>query len=215
VKESYDAIADEYAAQFTKEDDSIRLGYLDRLIKLLIGDGKDTANVLELGCGAGIPATKHLLVAAKPSIRVTGNDISTSQLALAKKNLESYQDRLTLMEDDMLSLSFPETTFDAITGFYSIVHLPREEQTQLMNKIATWIKPGGIFLANFSAEELPAEQTDKWLNHEKGWMFWSGWGEEGSVKMVEDAGFRVLEKQTHQDEGDAKYVWVLARKNEV
>jgi ubiquinone/menaquinone biosynthesis C-methylase UbiE len=215
MKESYDTIADDYAAQFTKEDDSIRLGYLDRLVKLLLDDGKDAANVLELGCGAGIPATKTLLVNEKLTVRITGNDISTSQLALAKTNLATYEDRLTLVENDMLSLSFSDATFDAVTGFYSIVHLPREEQTQLMGKIGKWLKPGGIFLANFSAEELPAEQTDKWLDHEKGWMFWSGWGEEGSVKMVEDAGFEVMERKMHQDDGDAKFVWILARKSDV
>ena len=50
---------------------------------------------------------------------VTGNDLSTAQLDLARKNLAGYEDRLTLVEGDMLGLAFPAGTFDAVTGFYS------------------------------------------------------------------------------------------------
>ena len=75
--------------------------------------------MLELGCGAGVPATKHLLQVDKPVIHVTGNDLSTAQLDLARQNLQGYEERLKLVEGDMLGLAFPGETFDAVTGFYS------------------------------------------------------------------------------------------------
>ncbi|KAF2830407.1 S-adenosyl-L-methionine-dependent methyltransferase [Ophiobolus disseminans] len=212
VKESYDAIADTYASQFTKADDPIRLGYLRRLFQHLESNANNEAGILELGCGAGIPATKFMLQNEKPLIHVIGNDLSTSQLDLARKNLAGYEDRLTLLDGDMLSLSFPDSTFDAVSGFYSIIHLPREEQTQLMRKIVKWLKPGGLFLGNFSATEMSGFAADHWLDQEKGWMYWSGWGEEASLKMVEEVGLEVLTKDLHQDEGDAKFLWVLAKK---
>lgn len=112
----------------------------------------------------------------------------------------------------MLSLSFPPETFDAVTGFYSIIHLPRDEQTLLMAKIAQWLKPGGYLLANFSVAAMAAQVEDQWLGHDKGWMFWSGWGEEKSVEMVERAGLKVEVREVKQAEGDAVFVWVLARK---
>lgn len=213
VKESYDAIADKYAAEFTKADDPLRLGYLEKLIQHLKTDGKEKAEILELGCGAGIPATKFVLQSEAPLFNVTGNDISTSQLDLARTNLANYKERLTLLEEDMLALSIPDAKFDAVTGFYSIIHLPREEQTRLMQKIVGWLKPGGFFLANFGADEMSSLEADRWLDHEKGWMYWSGWGEKGSLKMVEDAGLEVLTKELHHPEGDANFVWVLARKS--
>jgi ubiquinone/menaquinone biosynthesis C-methylase UbiE len=212
MKESYDAIADTYASQFTKEDDPLRLGYLRKLFEHLQASAKDAATVLELGCGAGVPATKFMLQNDNPSIHVTGNDLSTTQINLARSNLTEYKGRLTLMDGDMLSLSFPDATFDAVTGFYSIIHLPREEQTQLVRKIVGWLKPGGFLLANFTAEDLPAAELNDWMGHEKGYGFWSGWGEKASLEMVEDAGMEVLTKEMHQDEGDAKFLWVLARK---
>ncbi|KAH7083125.1 methyltransferase [Paraphoma chrysanthemicola] len=210
IKESYDATAEDYAARFTKADDPVRLGYLRRLVELI--QDKETANLLELGCGAGIPATKFVLQHDKPTFHVIGNDISTAQLNLARANLDDYKDRIHLEEGDMLALSFPDSTFDAVTGFYSIIHLPREEQTQIMKKIFKWLKPGGLFLANFGAEEMPTLEQDRWLDHDKGWMFWSGWGGEASLKMVEDVGFEILLQERRQDEGDAEFMWVMAAK---
>jgi ubiquinone/menaquinone biosynthesis C-methylase UbiE len=215
LKESYDAMADTYGNRFTKEDVSVsvRLGYTKKMIEQLAASGVTEANVLELGCGSGIPATKFLLENEKPKFRVTGNDLSTTQIKLARENLASFEDRTTLIEGDMLALDFPDSTFDAVTGFYSVIHLPREEQTQLMKKIAAWLKPGGYFLANFSGEDMEKAEMDKWLNHEKGWMFWSGWGKEGSLKIVQEAGLEVLIGEVLEDVGDATFLWVLAKKS--
>jgi ubiquinone/menaquinone biosynthesis C-methylase UbiE len=213
LKESYDAIADTYASHFTKEDDPIRLRYISHLFEHFNTGGKDIANVLELGCGSGIPATKFMLQHDKTTFDVTGNDISSTQLNHARSNLAEFGDRVTLVEGDMLSLDFANSTFDAITGFYSIIHLPRDEQTQLMRKIADWLKPDGFFLANFSVEEMAGHEMERWLEHEKGWMFWSGWGMDGTLKMVEHVGMEILLKEVHEDVVDATFVWILARKS--
>jgi ubiquinone/menaquinone biosynthesis C-methylase UbiE len=215
MKASYDAIAEKYNKEFYKLDDPLRKDYLGRLVAQLQSNRNDTAKVLELGCGAGVPATKFLLDIDKPLFNITGNDISTSQLDLARSNLAQYTDRLTLVEGDMLALSFPTATFDAITGFYSIIHLPREEQTQLMGKIAEWLKPGGYFLANFSVRDLPTLMEEKWLGHEEGWMYWSSWGENKNVEMVENVGLEILVKEVRQAVDDTTFVWVLAKKGKV
>jgi SAM-dependent methyltransferase len=119
LKTSYDAIANTYNAEFTTPNDPVRLHYLNLLLSRLPAHSQQTASVLELGCGAGVPATKHLLQVDKPVIHVTGNDLSTAQLDLARKNLGGYEDRLTLVEGDMLGLGFEGERFDAVTGFYS------------------------------------------------------------------------------------------------
>ena len=53
---------------------------------------------------------------------------------------------------------------------------------------------------------------EKWLGEDEGWMHWSSWGEEGSVKMLEEAGLTVLLRETKQVEGDANCVWLIAQK---
>lgn len=204
VKASYDAIAPEYNAWTVKNSD-FRAVYLDKLLPLL---PKENANVLELGCGAGVPVVERLL--ATPSITsVTANDLSSAQIALGKAKLDT--DRVTWVESDMMSLDFPPASFDAVLGFYSVIHLPREEQTQLLAKVVEWLKPGGHILINFSAEAMDAAVEEKWL-HEKGWMFWSGWGADASLEQVRNTGLEVLVNEVTKDSVDASFLWVIARK---
>ncbi|KAF9741345.1 hypothetical protein PMIN06_012515 [Paraphaeosphaeria minitans] len=214
LKNCYDAIAHTYNAKLGNVLDSIRLDYVNRLLGLLNDTDRAEATLLELGCGAGVPSTKTFLDNASPSIRVTANDLSTVQLDLARQHLADHvgSGKVTLVPGDMLALDFPPCSFHAVTGFYSIIHLPRTEQVLLMRKIAGWLNPGGYFLANFAGEEQESHVMEKWLGEEKGWTFWSGWGAEGSAKMVEDAGLEVLVRETRESSVDATFLWVIARK---
>jgi SAM-dependent methyltransferase len=225
---SYDAIAQTYFTTFAADDKTknTRLTYLSRLLDLLKDAKPNTAvdaapvKVLELGCGAGIPGTKSLLENTTPPLHVTANDFSTAQIDLARTYLASYlppsrSPRLTLIPGDMTALTFPPSTFAAVVAFYSIIHLPRQEQTLLLQKIATWLEPGGLFLANFAAEENENSVEEKWLGEDQGWMYWSSWGEEGSVKMIEECGLEVLVREISNDVVDSRFVWVIARKKEV
>jgi hypothetical protein len=81
-----------------------------------------------------------------------------------------------------------------------------------VKKIANWLKPNGLLLANFAVDESEANVEEKWLGEEEGWMHWSSWGEEGSVNMLEEAGLRILLRETKQVEGDANFVWLIAQK---
>ncbi|KAH7135368.1 methyltransferase domain-containing protein [Dendryphion nanum] len=214
LKKAYDVIAPTYNNLFVQDDDPIRLDYVTRVLSIFKDSGIEDAHALELGCGAGIPSTKILLESESPRIRVTANDLSTTQIELARENLASFSNRVTLVSGDMLELSFATASFDAVMGFYSIIHLPREEQTVLMKKIAGWLKPGGIFLGNFSVEEIETAIDETWLNEKEGWMFWSGWGSDKTAKLVEETGLEILVKETRQDAHvpDAPFLWVIAKK---
>jgi SAM-dependent methyltransferase len=214
LKNCYDAIAHTYNAKLGNVLDHIRLDYVNRLLDLLKDTGRAEVSILELGCGAGVPSTKTFLDNAKPSIHVTANDLSSVQLDLARQHLSNHVEsgKVTLIPGDMLALDFPPRSFDAVTGFYSIIHLPRDEQVLLMQKIVTWLKPGGYFLANFAGEEQESHVIEKWFGEEKGWTFWSGWGAEGSVKMVGKVGLEVLVQETRESTVDATFWWVIGRK---
>ena len=97
---------------------------------------------------------------------------------------------------------------------YSIIHLPRAEQVEMLRKIVAWLKPGGWVLANFAAEESAGREMRNWLEEEEGGMFWSGWGSEGTVEKVRDAGLEVVVQETVEDVVDAKFLWILARKSD-
>ena len=69
-----------------------------------------------------------------PNVHVIANDISTKQLELLRENLQGYLHRVDVQETDMLSLAstISNGSLAAVVGMYSVIHLPRGEQTQLV-----------------------------------------------------------------------------------
>ncbi|KAJ6565626.1 S-adenosyl-L-methionine-dependent methyltransferase, partial [Mycena vulgaris] len=128
------------------------------------------ADVLELRCGAGVPAMQVLI---EHDLNVTGNNISAAKIALPCMHVP----KATLIQGDMLTLDFVPERFDAVLGFYSIFHLPKE-QALMIEKIRGWLKPGGWLLCNFHSDEGDV-MREGWSEPEVK-MFSSGLGVEGT-----------------------------------
>ncbi|KAI0404395.1 S-adenosyl-L-methionine-dependent methyltransferase [Xylaria palmicola] len=222
LKASYDAMAPAYN-EWTIPHSKLRMDYLQKALERLDlpsgageGEGRRPA-FLELGCGCGLPVTQTLL-SHHPGARIVANDLSDTQLALARENLirgseaEAVAARLELIPGDMNALTFPSGSLDLIVAFYSIIHLPRDEQTALLRRAAQWLRPGGCFVANFAKEESEAVVVDKWLDDDKGWMYWSAWGEEKTLQQMKEAGFDVVVADVVEDVVDATFLWVVAKR---
>lgn len=213
VKETYNSIAAEYN-EWTGRNETTREDFLRELLKVLPDVQDRQLTVLELGCGAALTSTRMML--SRPGIHVVANDMSAAQIESAKKNLsessEEALSRVTFKEGDMMQLSFPNGALDAVVGLYSLIHLPREEQSELLTRISSWLRPGGHMLVNFMSKSQEININPHWLA-QKGWMFWSGWGAERTAELVKGAGFEILKAELRGDEGDATFFWVIARKN--
>lgn len=219
LKLSYDAIAPAYNAWAVRTSD-LRLSFLDRLLHLLptpnsAPDSQSAAPsvlaALELGCGAGVPITQTLLSSPGGcTFHVTANDLSSTQIALGKQALGDDETRVRWLQGDMMALEFPSQSFEIVVALYSIIHLPRDEQILLLGRIAKWLKPGGLALVNFGAEEDEHAVIDDWMG---GWMFWSSWGVEITLQKVRDeTGLEVVEsKVTDADGVDASFLWAIMR----
>ena len=57
---------------------------------------------------------------------------------------------------------------DAVTAFYAFVHVPQAEQQRVLNRIADWLRPGGVLLAQFGSGDAPDEVEDGWLVEDPG-----------------------------------------------
>ena len=77
---------------------------------------------------------------------------------------------MMFVEADFSELDFPADTFDAVTAFYSIMHVPRDRHLELFGKVLRWLKPGGLLLVSMSTIGGP-DRTENWLGVE---MFFSG-----------------------------------------
>ncbi|KAH8848481.1 hypothetical protein MCOR27_000805 [Pyricularia oryzae] len=212
IKQSYDVISQAYT-DWTKDHAQVKLEFVNKLLDLVPGpDAK--LSVLELGAGAATPVTEHVLTTL-PSARVTANDMSSSQVAAGKANLQKRgfgPDRVEWHEGDMMALQFPGGTFDATLAFYSIIHLPSDEQRVIMARVFDWLKPGSYFLANFSEKPLGGAVTEKWLDHEKGWMYWSGLGAEETVRALKGVGFEIVVEEFRREDEHSVFLWIIARK---
>jgi SAM-dependent methyltransferase len=162
-------------------------------------------SILELGCGPGVPITRLLL---DQGAHVLANDISPEQIKLAKAANRSP--RATFVAGDMAALSLPAASFDGVVCFFTLFHLPREEQGPMLAKVYEWLKPGGLLVCNFATfdeEEIYGEM----MGHG---IFWSGFGVEGNRGMLTDVGFEIEREEVLESEVDGgnEFQWVAARK---
>lgn len=201
VERGYDRVAESYLA--TKDpQDPLALSALEELARDLPPD----AAVLDLGCGAGIPAARWL---AGRGFVVTGVDVSERQLELARELVPLAN----FVKADMTELEVEPETFDAVVAFHSIIHVPRDEHQALLGKIHTWLRPGGLFLATLAIAEADDEDPD-W----EGWgapMRWSHHDAETNRKMLGDAGFEIVYAEPRTGVWHTEWetwLWTLARR---
>jgi SAM-dependent methyltransferase len=199
VAAGYDRIARRYLEWSGLQPSPTRIRWLRRALEL-IPPGSD---VLELGCGAGLPMTRPLAEGRT----VTGIDISATQVALARENVPTA----TFIQADMTSLRFESGSFDAVVAFYSLTHVPRDEQPALLGRIASWLRPGGVFLATMGADASADEVEDDWLGVP---MFFSHFGARRNRRLVEEAGLLIEESVIQvepEDMHDTRFLWIVAR----
>lgn len=120
--------------------------------------------VLDLGSGCGVPVARYL---ANAGHRVTGVDISQVQIERARRLVP----RGSFLRVDATELHLPPATFDAVVCLYALIHMPLAEQPRLIDRIASWLRPGGWLLATAG--------DAAWTGRENNWlggpapMWWS------------------------------------------
>jgi ubiquinone/menaquinone biosynthesis C-methylase UbiE len=199
VAAGYDAIADTYTAWAG----TVRIAERDTYTHVLLDRLPAGAKVLELGCGAGVPTTQRLA----ERFAVTGVDISAAQLARARTNVPGG----TFIQSDMMALAFPPATFDAVTAFYAITHVPREEHVALFGTVRKWLKPGGLFVASLSSGGSVGEIEEDWLGAP---TYFSGYDRATNLHLLADAGFTIEQATDETDEEFGRpttFLWVVAR----
>ena len=124
VADGYDIIGNRYADQGVAENDSTRAYYTSVLIDSLPAE----ADVLDLGCGAGLPTTAKLA----EQFNVTGVDMSGKQVKRARANVPNA----IFIHADMTELDFQNESFDGVASFFSIIHMPRDEHESVIHNLA-------------------------------------------------------------------------------
>jgi 2-polyprenyl-3-methyl-5-hydroxy-6-metoxy-1,4-benzoquinol methylase len=198
VKEGYEQ--GDYAGHFRVSSDpnEMEKKYLDRLAALL----PKAAKILDLGCGIGVPFDRYLV---EKGFRVTGIDFAANHIKAAKKNVP----KATFIEGDFSKTDFGGEHFHAIIAFYSIFHIPREEQQDLFKRMNELLEDGGLILVTLGTSGGDGVE-ENWVGSK---MAWSNYDPATYKAMIAQAGFEVTESEYEGQPGDDEYHWwVLAKK---
>lgn len=195
VRESYDQISRAYRADALPRD----RGYF-KWLEVLTPYLQKGDPVLDLGCGCGVPVAQELAAFC----RVIGVDISPVQIARAR----ALVPRATFQCQDMTTVDFEVGSFAAIVSLFAIIHVPLVEQRPLLERMFSWLRPGGYLLASVG--------NRAWTGYEEDWhgapMYWSHADEATYLKWLDEIGSRML-RQQFVPEGDSGHTLVLAQRS--
>ncbi len=197
VRAGCDAVSYAYRDDVEDEDCAGYHAWLDELEPHL----PPSVPVLDVGCGCGIPVAKRL-AATHP---VTGVDISPVQIERARSLVPEGR----FLCVDITSVSFPAEHFGGIVAFYSLIHVPLEEQPDLLRALCRWLGPGGCLMATVGHRA--------WTGREENWlgagaaMYWSCADRATNLRWLAGAGFEGLWTRFIPEE-DSGFTLVLARR---
>jgi cyclopropane fatty-acyl-phospholipid synthase-like methyltransferase len=177
VRNSYNAIAERYL--------EVRDQYKnERFLDKLLGRMSQPTEILDLGCGSGVPISRYLI---EHGHKVIGLDISERQIELARKQVPPGR----FIVRDMTTLKEGDFAVGAIVSFYAIFHTPRETHENLLKTLRTFLPKGGLLLTTMGNSEWE-EVAEDYLGVP---MFWSHYALPENRKLIEKAGFEILEEE--------------------
>ncbi len=201
VREGYDALAPHYL-EFRTRKPGAELELLD---KALAGV-PDGAQVLDAGCGAGLPVAARL---AK-RFTVTGIDISPVQVGLAREIVPSAR----FVVGDMSAPDLAAASFDALVCLFALFHLPRQDHAAALTGFARLLRPGGVlFLSVGNSDHAGYIEEDRIGSGEA--LYWSHFDREANARLVREAGFEIdWERLISEDEefGGASHPFIRAHR---
>ncbi len=166
----YDRNADNYAA---RTQGAPPPPLLDEFMALVPAGGR----VIDLGCGAGRELSR--LVAA--DFQCVGFDLSPELAAIAHRRSGAE----TIVAD-MRDLDIAPACADGVVAIASLLHLPREDLTRQLKAIASWLKPGGIFLATMKlGSGVDADEEGRWFTLVEPGSWWSALAKAGFERVAE------------------------------
>ena len=200
VRRGYDAISCAYCSEdgganaSSSETTTTYAGWIEELAALLPAGG----SVLDLGCGAGVPAARDLV---DRGFNVTGIDISEVQIERAQRLVPGGR----FICADMATWDASAGSFDAIISLYALIHVPLADQRALFPRMRRWLVDDGHLLAVVG--------VGRWTGIESYFgtdMFWDHADTASYLQWLAEAGIRPLWHR-FVPEADGGHTLVLAR----
>jgi SAM-dependent methyltransferase len=195
VRDGYDQIGLQY--EIWADHAGVRQKYLSE-VRAAVPVGE---RVVDLGCGTGRHGTRHLA----ERYQVVGVDISPVSVSLAQKAIPAAR----FVVGDMTDVSFRLGVLGGVTAFFSLIHVPRNEQVDVLRATRSWLRPGGMLVVTMGVSDSE-DDTGSFLGTP---MYWSSWSRADNVRLVEEAGYRLRSAtdETELENGTpVTHLWVIA-----
>ena len=139
VRLAYDEVADTYADRFraTEPELPVDLAMVEHFTALLSGERR----VLDAGCGAG----RMMPYLAALDCRVEGVDLSPEMIRRSRRDHSSFPAQVASLTD----LPFKDESFDGVFLWYSTIHSPDADLSQIMSEVRRVLRPAGLVLVAF------------------------------------------------------------------
>ena len=160
----------------------------------------DSAQILDLGCGTGLPFDQYLI---ENGYDLIGIDIAEKHVEKARENIPEAE----IIQGDFFEADVANSSLDAVVSFYAIFHIPRKEHRKLFEQINEWLKPEGYILVTVASTEME-DLKESWNGAEIKWSSFEG---SKTLEIIEKSGFEIV-RTYEEDWRDEDHLWVLARK---
>ena len=201
VKNGYDL--GKYAKYFgnKKELNLFEKRYFNQLIECI----PEKSNILDLGCGTGLPYDAYLV---EHGHNITGIDNVDNHIKLAKKNVKEGNYILA----DFTKYKFKKNSFNAIIMMYSIFHILRKEHECIIKFINEYLVNNGFMLIVMCVQEADEVEIDyNFCGNVK--MAWSSYNSEKNIELIETNGFEIIQYDNESDySSEEDFLWILAKK---
>lgn len=181
VSRTYDVLASRYDDWSARVVPDVREPWA-RKVDTYLAPGE---RVVELGCGTGLPVGRRLA----ERYEYQGVDASVEMLARARDAIPAGR----LEHADLLTVRVAPGSLGAVVSFFAISHVPREHHARLFDSIASWLRPGGVFVGNLTSRDDPGSVEASWL--EAGPMRWSGFDETDNRRLLAASGLRIVDAE--------------------
>jgi len=183
--EVYDLIAEDYAKTFDpieSDDDLI-------FPNIFLSHLKIGSKIVDLGCGTGFSAGYFV----KNGMNAIGVDLSKSMIAIAERNYPSIH----FFVEDVRQFSL-NSNVDAVWAGYSLFHFEQEHFEATLDKIKTYLKPGGVLGLVMQEGSGEIERDTQFLASKR--IYIHLYTETDLNKILERHGFEVIEKKIKKAE---------------
>jgi predicted TPR repeat methyltransferase len=130
--QAYDTMGPRYDDAFPHKEGQVEC--VERLLAQLPDAG--SAEILDLGCGTGLPTARQLDAAG---CKVTGIDISTVMLDAARANVPNAR----FLHQDIVDLDPEQSRYDAVVAFFSLLNLPKARIAEALGLVHRSLASGG------------------------------------------------------------------------